>query len=57
MVGAVRRVVGGHHRTWQAGPDAEVGGFDCELLELVPAASIVLVTGLEHAEPCQCEGG
>lgn len=35
--------VGGHHRTWQAGPDGEAGGFDCELLELVPNERIVFL--------------
>ncbi len=33
--------VGGHHRTWQVGPDGASGGFDCELLELVPNRRIV----------------
>lgn len=33
--------VGGHHRIWQAGPDGDMGGFDCELLELVPNQRIV----------------
>ena len=33
--------VGGHHRTWQVGPDGDVGGFDCTLLELVPNERIV----------------
>ncbi len=35
--------VGGHHRTWQAGPDGDAGGFDCELLELVPNERIVFL--------------
>lgn len=34
--------VGGRHRVWQTGPDgAEVGGFDSELVELVPDERIV----------------
>jgi uncharacterized protein YndB with AHSA1/START domain len=36
--------VGGHHRTWQANADGEpAGGFDCELLELVPGERIVFL--------------
>lgn len=35
--------VGGHHRIWQAGADGDVGGFDCELLELVPNQRIVFL--------------
>lgn len=34
--------VGGHHRTWQLGPDGEdVGGFDSTIVELVPDERIV----------------
>jgi uncharacterized protein YndB with AHSA1/START domain len=32
---------GGHYRIWQAESDSDVGGFDCELLELVPDQRIV----------------
>jgi uncharacterized protein YndB with AHSA1/START domain len=36
--------VGGHHRTWQENADGEpAGGFDCELLELVPGERIVFL--------------
>jgi uncharacterized protein YndB with AHSA1/START domain len=35
--------VGGRHRIWQAGPEGDVGGFDCELLELVPNQRIVFL--------------
>jgi hypothetical protein len=31
--------VGGHYRVWQADSDSDVGGFDCELLELVRAGA------------------
>lgn len=35
--------VGGRYRVWQTGPDGEdVGGFESELLELVPDERIVL---------------
>jgi uncharacterized protein YndB with AHSA1/START domain len=34
--------VGGHYRVWQASADGDVGGFECELLELVPGERIVL---------------
>ena len=33
--------VGGHLRIWQAGPDGDAGGFDSDLLELVPGERIV----------------
>jgi uncharacterized protein YndB with AHSA1/START domain len=33
--------VGGHYRIWQAGPDGASGGFEAELLELVPNKRIV----------------
>jgi uncharacterized protein YndB with AHSA1/START domain len=39
----VEERVGGHHRTWQAGPEGAVGGFDSELLELVPNRRIVFL--------------
>jgi uncharacterized protein YndB with AHSA1/START domain len=35
--------VGGHHRIWQAGADGDAGGFDSELLELVPNQRIVFL--------------
>lgn len=37
--------VGGHYRIWHAGAEGEVGGFECELLELVPIERIVLRWG------------
>jgi uncharacterized protein YndB with AHSA1/START domain len=33
--------VGGHYRVWQSNADGELGGFEAELVELVPAAKIV----------------
>lgn len=35
--------VGGHHRIWQAGDDGDAGGFESELLELVPNERIVFL--------------
>ena len=37
--------VGGHYRIWHAGAEGEVGGFECELLELVPGERIVFRWG------------
>jgi len=37
--------VGGHYRIWHAGAEGDVGGFDAELLELVPAERIVFRWG------------
>ena len=37
--------VGGHYRVWQASGERDVGGFECELLELVPSERIVLRWG------------
>jgi uncharacterized protein YndB with AHSA1/START domain len=38
--------VGGHYRIWHAGPDGDdAGGFECELLELVPDQRIVFRWG------------
>jgi uncharacterized protein YndB with AHSA1/START domain len=37
--------VGGHYRIWHAGAEGEVGGFECELLKLVPSERIVLRWG------------
>jgi uncharacterized protein YndB with AHSA1/START domain len=37
--------VGGHFRIWHAGPDGDVGGFEAELLELVPGERIVFRWG------------
>jgi uncharacterized protein YndB with AHSA1/START domain len=37
--------VGGHYRVWQAGAGGDVGGFECELLELVPNERILLRWG------------
>ena len=33
--------VGGHYRIWHADREGVVGGFECELLELVPGERIV----------------
>ena len=38
--------VGGAYRIWQAGPDGDVCGCECELLELVPGERIVWRWGL-----------
>jgi uncharacterized protein YndB with AHSA1/START domain len=35
--------VGGRYRIWQAGPDGEAGGFEAELLELVPNERLVFL--------------
>jgi uncharacterized protein YndB with AHSA1/START domain len=37
--------VGGHYRIWQGDAEAELGGFECELLELVPDRRIVFRWG------------
>jgi uncharacterized protein YndB with AHSA1/START domain len=37
--------VGGHYRVWQASGERDVGGFECELLELVPGERIVFRWG------------
>jgi uncharacterized protein YndB with AHSA1/START domain len=37
--------VGGHYRIWHADGDVEVGGFECELLELVPDRRLVFRWG------------
>jgi uncharacterized protein YndB with AHSA1/START domain len=37
--------VGGRYRIWQSGPEGQAGGFEAELLELVPAERIVLRWG------------
>ena len=55
----VRRVeiderVGGHYRVWQAASGSDVGGFDCELLELVPDQRIVFRWGF--AGPARSDG-
>jgi uncharacterized protein YndB with AHSA1/START domain len=46
----VRRVevderVGGHYRVWHTQSGVDMGGFDCELLELVPDQRIVFRWG------------
>ena len=46
--------VGGHYRVWHADAGSEVGGFECELLELVPDRRIVLRWGF--AGPRRTEG-
>ncbi|HEX8033630.1 MAG TPA: SRPBCC domain-containing protein [Ktedonobacterales bacterium] len=42
--------VGGHYRVWQADSGSDVGGFDCELLELVPDQRIVYRWGFVGPE-------
>lgn len=42
--------VGGHYRVWQADSGADVGGFECELLELVPDQRIVFRWGFVGPE-------
>jgi uncharacterized protein YndB with AHSA1/START domain len=42
--------VGGHYRIRHAHADGEVGGFECELLELVPAKRIVFRWGFVGPE-------
>jgi uncharacterized protein YndB with AHSA1/START domain len=42
--------VGGHYGIWQAGSEGEVGGFECELLELVPNERIVWRWGFVGAD-------
>jgi uncharacterized protein YndB with AHSA1/START domain len=37
--------VGGHFRIWHGDADGDVGGFECELLELVPNQRIVFRWG------------
>lgn len=37
--------VGGHYRIWHQHDGADIGGFECEVLELVPAARIVFRWG------------
>jgi uncharacterized protein YndB with AHSA1/START domain len=39
------------YRIWHAGPEGEVGGFECELLELVPHERIVLRWGFVGPHP------
>jgi uncharacterized protein YndB with AHSA1/START domain len=36
---------GGHYRIWQADAGTEIGGFDCEVLELVPDERLVFRWG------------
>jgi uncharacterized protein YndB with AHSA1/START domain len=42
--------VGGHYRVWQGADDGDVGGFECELLELVPDERIVFRWGFVGPE-------
>jgi uncharacterized protein YndB with AHSA1/START domain len=37
--------VGGHYRVWHGTSDGDVGGFECEILELVPNKRIVFRWG------------
>jgi uncharacterized protein YndB with AHSA1/START domain len=42
--------VGGHFRVWQADAGSDIGGFDCELVELVPDQRIVFRWGFVGPE-------
>jgi len=42
--------VGGRYRVWHADSGSDVGGFDCELLELVPDRRIVFRWGFVGPE-------
>jgi uncharacterized protein YndB with AHSA1/START domain/DNA-binding transcriptional ArsR family regulator len=42
--------VGGRYRIWHASADGDVGGFECELLELVPSQRIVFRWGFVGPE-------
>ncbi len=42
--------VGGYYRVWHADSGSDVGGFDCELLELVPDQRIVFRWGFVGPE-------
>jgi uncharacterized protein YndB with AHSA1/START domain len=42
--------VGGHYRIWHADEDADVGGFECELLDLVPDQRLVFRWGFVGPE-------
>jgi uncharacterized protein YndB with AHSA1/START domain len=42
--------VGGSFRVWQGSTDGEVGGFECELLELVPDERLVFRWGFVGPE-------
>jgi uncharacterized protein YndB with AHSA1/START domain len=42
--------VGGHFRIWHADEDFEVGGFECEIVELVPDERIVFRWGFVGPE-------
>src|SRR5215207_2732171 len=42
--------IGGHYRIWQGSADGDVGGFECELLELVPNQRIVFRWGFVGPE-------
>ena len=42
--------LGGHYRVWQTDAGADVGGFDCELLELVPDQRLVFRWGFVGPE-------
>ena len=41
---------GGHYRIWQADAGTEIGGFDCEVLELVPDERLVFRWGFVGPE-------
>jgi uncharacterized protein YndB with AHSA1/START domain len=47
--------IGGHYRIWHKNADRAVGGFECELLELVPPERIVWRWGF--VGPARTDGG
>jgi uncharacterized protein YndB with AHSA1/START domain len=42
--------VGGHYRVWQGTSDGDAGGFECQILELVPDERIVFKWGFVGPE-------
>jgi uncharacterized protein YndB with AHSA1/START domain len=42
--------VGGHFRVWQGTDDGDVGGFECQILDLVPSERIVFNWGFVGPE-------
>ncbi|MGO8860151.1 MAG: SRPBCC family protein [Acidimicrobiales bacterium] len=49
----VEERVGGHFRVWQGTGAGEVGGFECEILELVPDQRIVMRWGFVGPDRAQ----
>lgn len=50
----VEERVGGPYRVWHRGEDGEAGGFECEILELVPDRRLVFRWGF--VGPARSEG-